>query len=102
MSSTHLTEFLNGLVNGYGILKLGGETICEGEWKGDLDGANLHGYGIEFIGELYKGEFKDRQKDGIGTLFNEYGYYEGEFKEGNFEGYGIIHYNENNEDSKIK
>ena len=31
LSSTHLTEFRNGLVNGYGILKLGGETICEGE-----------------------------------------------------------------------
>ena len=53
-------------------------------------------------GELYKGEFKDRNKDGIGTLFNDNWYYEGEFKEGNLEGFGIIHYNENNEDSKMK
>ena len=69
------------------ILKIDRETISEGEWKGDLDKAFLHGYGILiFNGRLYKGEFKDGQYDGIGT------HYEGEFKEGNFEGFGIIHY----------
>ncbi len=75
------------------ILKIDGETISEGEWKGDLDKAFLHGYGIlVFEGQLYKGEFKDGQYDGIGTLFDDEWYYEGEFKEGNFEGFGIIHY----------
>ena len=77
--------------------------MFEGEWKGDLDKAFPLGYGIYvFNGQLYKGEFKDGQYDGVGTLFDDEWYYEGEFKERNFEGFGIIHYNENDERPRLR
>ena len=101
--NTISTEFHNGLVDGYGILELDGEVLLEGEWKGDLDNALPHGYGISVFNEnLYKGEFKDGQYDGIGTFFDDEWYYEGEFKENYFEGFGIIHYKENGEGARLR
>ena len=102
IGSALLAEFRNGLVDGFGILKIDGEIMVESEMK-DFEGKDIlpHGYGISKLnGVLYKGEFKDGLKDGIGTQVEDEGYYEGEFKEGVFEGYGIMHYNEN--DYRIK
>ena len=95
------TEFHDGLVNGYGLLKFNEEILFEGELKGFSDYADFNGYGIrEFENGLYKGQFKDGLRDGIGTLINEGGIYEGEFKEGKIEGYGIVYYNNEKDDKE--
>ena len=84
IGSALLAEFRNGLVDGFGILKIDGEIMVESEMK-DFEGKDIlpHGYGISKLnGVLYKGEFKDGLKDGIWTQVEDEGYYEGEFKEG--------------------
>ena len=102
IGNTCLAEFRNGVVDGFGIFKIDGEIMLESEMK-DKEGKDIvpHGYGIsKLFGVLYKGEFKDGLRDGLGILVEDEGYYEGEFKEGVYEGYGIMHYNEN--DKRIK
>ena len=97
-------EFHNGYVNGYGISQIGNESKEEGEWKEDLNGTFSNGIGIisNNNGVEYKGEFKNGVFNGIGTYYNEDGYFEAEFKEGNLDGYGIMYFNENNENTKVK
>jgi len=85
-------EFANNyrMKDGYGKIYYKNGDIYEGEFKSD----QFNGIGIYYFknGDRYEGEFKDDVCNGIGTYyFYNGGRYEGLFKNGIYDGYGIFY-----------
>lgn len=89
-------EFKYNIPNGFCISKYKSLTY-EGEYKDDF----LDGYGIIYdeFGEIYyKGECKNGDPSGVGTLYYKKGFrYEGQMKNGEKHGYGIIYHDFEND-----
>ena len=83
-------EFKDDAANGYGIFSNGLMTY-EGYWEKDLQEI----YGIESWqdGSLYKGEYSEGKKMGIGVYtFPDGTSYEGMWENNTFNGFGIFYY----------
>ena len=95
---TIFRDWKNGVMSGTGTYNFSNGDIYVGEF---VDGKkmakeSLHG-DFEFGGDVYEGEWKDDERNGIGILiFNDPHFkgdrYEGEWKNGKRHGNGIYHY----------
>ena len=97
----YIGEFKNGLRAGKGTFYYNEKNkyqrkIYEGEWKND----RIEGKGkmTWITGEVYIGDWKDNEKDGLGIQYNsnKNKEYEGNFKNGVFEGKGVYYYEDGN------